>query len=75
MQVIFENEDEGGDSRRTGTIDPLICIGRISGCIEGEYYRGVRNQRDRVQDSGRIFDKFKEGIWWRRRGVSKSGRA
>ena len=48
MQVIFEDEDEGGDSRRTGIMGPLICIGRISRCMEGKRYGGVRDRRDRV---------------------------
>ena len=62
MQVIFEDEDERGNSRRTSVMGPLICTGRISRCMEGEYYGRVRDRRDGVQDCGRIFDKFKEEI-------------
>jgi len=75
MQIIFEDEDERSDSRRTGAMGPLICIRRISGCMKEKHYGGIRDRRDRVRDCGRIFDKHKEGVWWRRRGVSKSGRA
>ena len=52
MQVIFEDEDEGGDSRRTSVMGPFICTGRISGCMEGECYRVIRDRRDRVQNCG-----------------------
>jgi len=73
MQVIFKDENERGDSRRTDAMGPFICTGRISGCMKREHYGGIRDRRDGVQDCGRIFNKFKEGIWRRRRGVSKSG--
>ena len=36
MSVIFENEDERGNSRRTDAIGPLICIGRVSRHMEGK---------------------------------------
>ena len=48
MQVIFEDENEGGNSRRTGIIGPLICTGRISRCMEEECYGGVRDRRNGV---------------------------
>ena len=48
VQVILEDEDEGGDSRRTSSMGPLICIERISGCMEGEHNGGIRNRRDRI---------------------------
>ena len=48
MQVIFKDKDEGGNSRRTGTIGSFICTGRISRCMEGEHYGGIRDRRDGV---------------------------
>ena len=48
MQVIFEDEDEGGDSRRTSVMGPFICTGRISGYLERKHYGGIRDRRDRV---------------------------
>ena len=48
MQVIFEDEDEGSDSRRTSSMDPLIYIGRISERIEEERDGGIRDRRNRV---------------------------
>ena len=41
MQVIFENEDEGGDSRRTDAMGPLICAGRIHRCMKEECNGGT----------------------------------
>jgi len=48
MQVIFENEDEGGDSGRTSLIGPLIHTGRISRHMEGEHDGGIGNRRNGV---------------------------
>ena len=51
MQVIFEDEDEGGNSKRTGTISPFIYTGRISRYLERKHYGGIRDRRDGVRDS------------------------
>ena len=48
MQVIFEDENEVGDSERTSSMSPLIHIGRISRCMEGEHDRGIEDRRDGV---------------------------
>ena len=48
MQVIFEDENEVGDSGRTSLMDPLICTGRISGCMEEEHDRGIEDRKDGV---------------------------
>ena len=48
LQVIFENEDEGGDSRRTGVMGPLIYVGRIRRCMEGECNRETRVRESRI---------------------------
>ena len=55
-------------------MDPVICARKSSGCMEEEYNKGVRIRGDRIQDSRRIFDKFKKRIWWRRKGVRKGSR-
>ena len=34
MQTIFESKDEGEYSRRTGTVDLVVCVGRIGRCVE-----------------------------------------
>jgi len=56
-------------------MNPVICAGRDSKCVERERNGGVGNRRIGIRVSEGIFDKFKEGIWWRRRGVSKSSGA
>ena len=55
-------------------MDLIIYTRRNSGYMKGECNRGVRSRRIRIRDSGGIFDKSKEGIWWRRREISKSSR-
>ena len=51
MQVIFEDEDERGDSKGTSLMDFLICIGKVSRCVEGEYTGRFRGRRSRIQIS------------------------
>ena len=47
-------------------MDSLICIGRISRCVEGEYTGRVGDRRDRIRISGRILSKVEKEIWRRR---------
>ena len=75
MQVISENEDERRDSGRTSAMDSLICTRRISRCIERECSGRIRIRGGGIRVSGRFFDKFKEGIWRRKRRVGESGGA
>jgi len=55
-------------------IDPVICARWNSRCVERKCNGGIGNRRVRIQVSRRIFDKFKEGIWWRRRRVNEGSR-
>ena len=48
MQIIFEDEDERGNGGETSSIDSLICTGRISRCVEGEYTRRSGGRRNRI---------------------------
>ena len=48
MQIVFEDKDEGNNSRRTSSMGPLICAERISRCIEGECNKGIRNRRNGI---------------------------
>ena len=34
MQTIFENKDEREYGGGTGTVNLVICTGRVSGCVE-----------------------------------------
>jgi len=52
MQIIYKNKDEGGGSRRTNSIDVVICVERISRCLEGEYIGGFGNRTIRIRDWG-----------------------
>jgi len=45
MQIIYQNKDEGGTSRRAGIMDPIICIRRNSRYMEGECDGGVGEKK------------------------------
>ena len=36
MQTILKNEVEGDISGRADAVDLIACVGRVSGCMEGE---------------------------------------
>ena len=60
---------------REEPVDPVICAERNSRYVERECNGGVRNRGIGIRVSRGIFDKFEEGIWWRRRGVGESSGA
>ena len=62
MQVIFEDEDERGDSRGISSMDSLICTGRVSRCVEGEYTGRFGGRKGRMQISWEIFGGIKENL-------------
>ena len=37
MSIICQDENERSRSRGANLIDVIVCIGRISGCLEEEY--------------------------------------
>ena len=44
MQVISEDEDKRGNDRRTGVLDLVTCVGRVSRHMERKHHGriGVR---------------------------------
>ena len=56
-------------------MDIIICVERVSGCVERECDGRFRSRKVRIQVSRRILDEFKEGVWRRRRGVGKGNGA
>ena len=74
MQVIYQNENERDGSRRTNPVDLLIYIGRISGCLKGEYTGELGSRTIGIQDSGGIFNEYQKRIWRRRRRIGEGGR-
>ena len=44
MQVIFENENEGGPTGRTNPVDFVIYTRRVSGCLKRESVRRPRRR-------------------------------
>jgi len=46
MQTIHKNEDERGNSGRADSMGIVVCVGRVSGCMERKYvgrFGGRRN--------------------------------
>jgi len=41
----------------------VICVGRTSRCIKGEYIRGFGSENIGIQDCGGIFDRYQERVW------------
>jgi len=66
MQIIFKDEDERGNGGGTSLMDSLICIRRISRCMEEEYTGRPGGRRSRIQISWRIFGEIEKRIWKRR---------
>ena len=48
MQTIFEDEDKRSNGGRTGSMDIIICIKRISRCVEREYIRRFGGRTIRI---------------------------
>ena len=48
MQIIFEDKDERSNGGGANSMDPVIYIGRISGCVEGEYVRRFRSRENQI---------------------------
>ena len=48
MQIIFEDENEGEYSRRTGAVGVVICAKRVSGCVERKHNGRNGGRRSRV---------------------------
>ena len=48
MQVVLKNENEGGNSRGTNVVGPLICTGRVSRYMEGKCDGRIRSRKDGV---------------------------
>ena len=56
-------------------MDIIIYAGRVSRCVKRECDGRIRSSGVRIQVSGRNFDKFKKGVWGRRRGVGEGSGA
>ena len=66
MQVVYKNEDEGSSSRRADSVGIVIYIVRISGYLEEKHVGRSRGRIIEIQDSWRIFGRYKEGVWGRK---------
>jgi len=66
MSIINQNKDERSNSGEADSMGIVICVGRISRCLEIKHIRGFRSRIIGIQDCGGIFDKYKERVWRRR---------
>ena len=48
MQVIRKNEDEGSTTRGTGPMGAVLCVRRISRCVEEKYFGRTRSRGTRI---------------------------
>ena len=59
MQAIYIHEDKRSNGRRADLMDVVVCIGRISGHLEGECVRKPGGRAIRIQVSRRVFSRYK----------------
>ena len=71
MQTILENKDERSHYGGTDSMNSVICIGRISRCMEGKCIKRFGGRRSGIWVSRGIFVRTEKRVWRRRRGVSK----
>ena len=62
MQVVFEDENEGGNSGRTSIVGPLICTGRISRHKKEECLREFGDRNIGIWNDWRIFSRLKKNL-------------
>jgi len=60
MQNILKNKNERSYCGETDLMGSVICVGRISRCMERKYIRRFGNRRNRVWISGRILVRVKK---------------
>ena len=48
MQVIHKDEDERSTTRGTGPMGAVLCVRRISRCVEGKYVGRTRSRGTRI---------------------------
>ena len=66
MQTVYMHEDEEGTSGEANSMGVVICAGRVSRHLEEEHVGGPGGRTIRIQDSRRILDRYKRGVWKRR---------
>jgi len=62
MQVVHKDEDEGDGSRGVDSVDVIICVRKISRCLEGECLREVERRRIGIQISGEFLAAIKKEL-------------
>ena len=60
MQVISKNKNKESGSGEADIVDPIICIGEISGYIEGKHIGESEMRTTGVWNSKRILSRYKK---------------
>ena len=47
-------------------MDLVLCIGRVSRCVKGEYPGRFGSRGNRIQICGGIFGRIEKGVWRRK---------
>ena len=74
MQAIWEGKNEEGVSGEANSIDAVVRVGSGSRYIEEKCVGGTGDREIRIWNNRGIFNRDKEGVWGRRRGVSEGSR-
>ena len=48
MQIIYQDENKEGTSRRVGIVDPVICVMRNGRCMERKHDGGTGGRRSGI---------------------------
>ena len=62
MQIIYQNKNERCGSRRTDTVDAIICVGRIGRYLEGECNGRFGKWKFKLYNSRRISGRFERRV-------------
>ena len=58
MQAVYKNKDKRDGGGRINLIGTVVCAGRISRYMKGEYIRGFGSRNIGIRDCRGIFDRY-----------------
>jgi len=60
MEVIYKNENMGRCYKGTNSVDTVICIRRINGCLEGKYSEDLKAGLLEYETAGEFLAEMKK---------------
>ena len=66
MQAIHKNGDKRDNSRRTNSVDVILCVKKVGGYLARKCLGELRSRNVGICNSGRIFGRPEERVWRRR---------